>query len=135
MDRADLIAGLRALLATCSEQIVCAYLYGSTARAQAKPTSDIDLAVLYREAPAATLDGLGLDLAGMLECRLRRPVDLVVLNRAPPDLVHRILCDGVLVLDRDPSRRIAFEVRSRNEYFDVLPYLREYRRAAGAARP
>jgi len=52
----------------------------------------------------------------------------VVLNRAPVDLVHRVLRDGILLLDRDPSGRIRFEVRARNEYFDLLPHLRRYRR-------
>jgi hypothetical protein len=60
-----------------------------------------------------------------------RPVDLVVLNRAPVDLVHHILRDGVLLLDRDRSNRIRFEVRLRNEYFDLLPHLRRYRRDEG----
>jgi hypothetical protein len=51
-----------------------------------------------------------------------------VLNTAPPDLVHRVLRDGVLVLERDASARIRFEVRARNEYFDLRPRLDEYRR-------
>ncbi len=46
-----------------------------------------------------------------------------------------MLRDGILVVDRDPSRRIEFEVRRRNEYFDLLPVLREYRRAAGGRSP
>lgn len=32
------------------------------------------------------------------------------------------------ILDRDPSLRIAFEVRTRNEWFDLQPILRQYRR-------
>ena len=47
----------------------------------------------------------------------------------PADLIHRVLRDGVLLVDRNPNRRIAFEVRARNDYFDLLPYLTEYRRA------
>ena len=39
--------------------------------------------------------------------------------------------DGKLLLDRDENRRIAFEVRARNEYFDLLPYLDQYRRRSG----
>jgi len=54
---------------------------------------------------------------------------LIVLNRAPTDLVHRVLRDGRLLLDRDPSKRIRFEVRKRNEYFDLEPALRRYREA------
>jgi len=83
--------------------------------------------------PPATLVGADSELAAAIERRVKRPVDLIVVNRASPDLIHRILRDGILVLERDPSARIAFEVRARNEYFDVLPYLQEYRRAAGGA--
>ena len=51
-----------------------------------------------------------------------------MLDRAPVDLVHRVLRDGLLVLDRDPPRRIRFEMRARLEYLDLLPVLRRYRR-------
>jgi hypothetical protein len=44
-----------------------------------------------------------------------------------------VLRDGLLVLDRDPSVRIRFEVRARNEYFDLLPFLLRYRRLGGRA--
>ena len=50
------------------------------------------------------------------------------MNRAPVDLRTRVLRDGVLLVDRDPSLRIRFEVRTRNEWFDLQPILREYRR-------
>jgi hypothetical protein len=48
-------------------------------------------------------------------------VDLVTLTDAPADLVHRVLRDERLPLERDRSDRIAFEARRRNEYFDLLP--------------
>ena len=50
------------------------------------------------------------------------------MNSAPADLRARVLRDGVLLVDRDPSLRIRFEVRTRNEWFDLQPILREYRR-------
>ena len=102
------------------------YFFGSAARPGSRPR-DIDVAVLLEEDPPLTLEGLRLDLATQLEDLLGAPVDLVVLNRAPADLVHRVLRDGRLVLDRDPFRRIRFEVRSRNEYFDLEPILTRYR--------
>lgn len=61
---------------------------------------------------------------------LRRPVQVVNLNRAPVDLIHRIFRDGRILLDGDRSARIAFEVKKRNEYFDLLPILGRYRRLA-----
>jgi uncharacterized protein len=108
--------------------IACVYVYGSVARGQASGESDIDVAVLYAQGPPPTLDGLGLELGYTLEQLLGRPVDLVVLNRAPLDLIHHVLRDGVLVYDCDPSARIRFEVQARSAYFDLLPYLRQYRR-------
>jgi len=109
------------------------YLFGSVARGSAGPHSDVDLAVLYRSEPAPTLAGLRLDLEAVLESRLGCPVQVIALDTAPPDLVHRVLRDGRLLLDFDRSARIRFEVRSRNEYFDLEPVRRRYRRNRGAA--
>jgi hypothetical protein len=67
---------------------------------------------------------------GRLEHAIGRPVDLVVLNTASADLVHRVLRDGHVVVDRDRPRRIRFEVARRNEYFDLQPIRDAYRRVA-----
>jgi len=109
--------------------IACAYLFGSVARGEASASSDVDLAVLLEQPAADTLRGPLARLHLDLEDTLGRPVDLVAMETAPPDLMHRVLRDGVLLVDRNPNQRIAFEVRARNEYFDLLPYLAEYRRA------
>ena len=125
---------LRAQLRDAPPEIVCAYLFGSVARGEAGPTSDVDVAVLYEKTPAPELDAGPLDLEGRLESALHRPAQLVVLNRAPADLVHRVLRDGQVLLDRDRAARIRFEVAKRNEYFDLEPIRRLYRRRnAGTA--
>jgi len=107
---------------------VAAYLYGSRARGTAGTTSDVDLAVLLAEAPPATLKSVASDLEAEIERVLRLPVEVVVLNGAPADLVHRIFRDGAVLLDRDKAARIRFEVQRRNEYFDLAPLRRLYRR-------
>jgi predicted nucleotidyltransferase len=129
------LEALRQSLAGADSGLVCAYLFGSTARGVARPGSDLDVAVLFASDPPHTLAGLHLDLADDLSAATGRPVDLVVLNRAPVDLVHRVLRDGILLLERDRSARISFEVHARAEYFDLLPYLQRYRRTAPEARP
>ena len=104
------------------------YLYGSVARGDDRPGSDIDVGVLYRRDPPATFEGLPLRLEGEIERQLGRATQVVTLNTAPADLRARVLRDGVLILDRDTSARIRFEVQTRNEWFDLQPILREYRR-------
>jgi predicted nucleotidyltransferase len=118
---------LRDRLRDAPAGVVCAYLFGSFARGEATSRSDVDVAVLFEKDPEPRLDAGPLDLEGELERALGRPVQLVVLNRAPADLVHRILRDGHVVLDRDRVRRIRFEVAKRNEYFDLEPIRRLYR--------
>lgn len=115
------------------EGIAAAWLFGSVARGTAGPDSDVDVGVLFRQDPPRTLAGLALDLEGDLETALSLPVQLVVLNRAPVDLIIRVLRDGKLLVDRDRSGRLQFEVRSRNEYWDLEPFLRLYRQ--GTAQP
>lgn len=112
-----------------NEAIACGYLFGSVTRGEASEKSDIDIAVLYRHSPTPGFDAVGVPLAGELERLLGKPVDVVVMNSAPVDLIHRILRDGILIFDRDPVFRVRFEVIARNKYFDLKPILDRYRRA------
>lgn len=106
------------------------YLFGSQARGTAGRTSDVDLGVLFDVAPQQTIDAYPVDLIDALTSVFGPHVDVVVLDHASPDLVHRVLRDGRLLVNRNPSRRVAFEVQKRNEYFDIQPFLRRYREAA-----
>jgi predicted nucleotidyltransferase len=124
---------LREFFAQPPQGTAAVYLYGSVARGDSRPGSDVDVAILFDEDPPRTLDGLHVGIADGLQGALGRPVDLVVLNHASPDLVHRVLRDGILVCETNRSCRIRFEVRLRNEYFDMEPIRRLYRRSAPVA--
>ena len=133
MDPAAIELQLREFLTANAERkgIAAAYLFGSVARGTARPGSDVDVGILYSEEPPRTLKGLGFDLEGDLEDLLELPVQVVVLNRAPVDLVMRVLRDGKLLVNRDRSKRVRFEVRARNEFWDLEPILRRCRRVEG----
>lgn len=122
-------AAVREVLGRAGEErrAAAVYLFGSLARGTWREGSDVDLGVLFAREPEPTLEGWGFDLEGDVEKLLGVPVQLVALNRAPADLVHRVLRDGVLLMDTDRSARIRFEVAKRNEYFDLLPHLERYR--------
>lgn len=115
------------MLSDRPERISAAWLFGSRASGRARSDSDVDVALLMTDEPPRTLEGLGLDIAGALEDELELPVDLVVLNRAPAELVHVVLSTGKLLYESDAAHRVAFEVKKRAEYFDLQPILQRYR--------
>lgn len=128
MDAGSIEARLRAFFEGDSRGAVAVYLFGSVARGEARADSDVDVGVLFAVDPPATLEAPQFALEGELGRLLRAAVQVVALNRASADLVHRVLRDGRLLLDRDRAARIRFEVRSRNEYFDMAPIRALYRR-------
>lgn len=129
---AALSAALRRAAEGATRQIVAVYLFGSFARGTAGAGSDIDLGLLYAEPPGPRLEDQPFSLEAELSQVLRRSVQCVVMNCAPPDLVHRILRDQKLLIDRDPRARIRFEVAARNRYFDIRPLHERYRRGGRA---
>ncbi len=132
MELEALIGKLRARLAGSGPELVAAWLYGSVARGTARHDSDVDLALLYRSPLGPELDTPASRLEVSLEEELGREVQVLVANSAPPDLLHRVLRDGVLLLDRDRRARILFEVRTRKEFFDMQPIFELYRRSRPA---
>jgi len=129
------------ILATIKEHllaqpdIAAAYVFGSAAQNRLRPSSDIDIAVLFASGtPAKTARfERRLELAVALEEFLKRPVEVIDLEAAPPFLQHQIRKHGKLIVDKDPQRRKACEVASRRLYLDMLPCLR-YRRERALER-
>jgi len=128
MSERSLVDSAREVLEGAPADVVAVYLYGSRARGTDSARSDMDLGILLRAAPRPALGDAAVRIEDDVERAVRVPVQAVVLNSASADLVHRVLRDGVLLLDRDRTARIAFEVRARNEYFDLAPMKRLYRR-------
>lgn len=111
-------------------KVVFAYLFGSQAREDVGPLSDIDIAVYFDEAvnPDERFD-LRLEVLGELTDLFQTDdVDLVALNDAPPQLVHRILKDGRLLFSANERTRLALEMRASLKYLDWKPHLERYTR-------
>jgi uncharacterized protein len=130
MDDASIISTARQYFAQRARNVVAAYVFGSVGRGSSRASSDVDIAILYAAAPIPAVSGLTSSTQAELEALLGRPVDLVVLNDAPPDLVHRVLRDGKIVCETDRRARIDFEVAARGRHLDLLPILRRYRESA-----
>ncbi len=106
-----------------------AYLFGSAARGEERPRSDLDVGVLFEDDPAPEAINR---LVAELERAVGRPVDLVVLGTAPPLLAHEVISRGTLLVCRDEDDRVRFAARTVARYLDTAPlravqhaYLRE----------
>lgn len=123
-----LVDTLRARL-LAERSVIAAWLFGSEARGDTDFGSDVDIAIFVdRPRRPRSLDALPLTLQADLCQLVGRDVDVVVVDWAPYDLVHRVLRDGRLLVDRDRAARIRFEVDARNRFFDMQPLWRRYRR-------
>lgn len=101
------------------------YLFGSWATGRMGPRSDVDVAVwLQEDAPEPFEVRLGL--IGRLEVSLKRPVEVIVLNDAPPTLRYTVVQQGIAVYALDDQERAWFEVQVRKAYWDFEPRLRVY---------
>ena len=115
---------IEALVAYLAAQpdVLAAYLFGSYARGDARPDSDVDLAVLLSTTDEMERFERRLELIGAVgEVLGRRSADLVVLNDSPPLLTHQVLTHGRLIAERDRMARVEFEVRAGKIYADLLP--------------
>jgi predicted nucleotidyltransferase len=117
----QLVATLRELLRT-ERQISFAVLYGSTARGEDGPGSDIDLLVGFR--PAATI-GDRRRLARKLRSELGRQIDIADaedVGARSPLLLSRVVEEGRVLVDRDgtwaqrSSEKRAIRARAERAY-------------------
>lgn len=108
---------LEDLLAARAE-VDAAYLFGSSLTSD--DPRDVDVAVLLREGSGLRDESA---LQAHLEAALDRPVDLHALDRLPVDIQVRVVSTGRLLVDEDPGRRIALEVRARSMAEDLRPLL------------
>jgi len=124
LDRARAVAVARSTVEDRPE-VLEAYLFGSLARGEAGPTSDVDIAVYVDEALDGVARGrVAAEIAAELMSRLgTNEVDVVTLNGAPPLLYHRVLRDGERLLERDILATTRREGQALSRYCDWLPQL------------
>ncbi len=105
-------------------RLVVAYLFGSQARGQARPVSNVDIAVYLNEGlKKGERFDLKLRLIGDLSVILQTDgVDLLLLRDLPLFFQYRIVREGKLIFCKDELQRIRFEFRVMSLFFDRQYY-------------
>jgi predicted nucleotidyltransferase len=111
---------------------VAVYLFGSHVAERSHRESDVDVGVLLPWDSYSTARDrfeARVDLISWLETELRvGPVDVVVLNDAPPHLARHIVTAGVRVFCSEPEIAHAFLRDVMLRAADLEPFLRRARR-------
>jgi predicted nucleotidyltransferase len=102
------------------DRIAYALLFGSTARGNTTQFSDVDVAIGLRSGVTFDLHDIG-GLISELEQAVKRDVDIVILNEAPPGLAYRVFRDGRLLVEKDRRARVEGQARAMLEYLDFEP--------------
>jgi predicted nucleotidyltransferase len=118
----QLIERMRPTLAA-EPRIAVAWLFGSAARGEMRPDSDVDVGVVFaRNVPAGERTLLLADLASRLEAAtVPHPVDVVALEEQGHVFVHRVLQEGQRIAVNDEERRVDFESEAVIWYLDFKP--------------
>lgn len=104
------------------EEILFAYIFGSVARQQARPDSDVDIALYVTR--KRNFFSYRLKILRLLEKALHQEnIDVVILNEAPLSLRFLVQKQGMLLFEKSHDARIRFEVQTMKEYWDYEPYL------------
>lgn len=122
-EKNQLIEKISSMLAEENE-IIFAYIHGSFT--EGGNFRDIDLAVYTNEMPPDKILKYELKLEEKMASTLKLPVDLKVLNNAPPAFCYMAIKKGIKLFVRDDQKRTAFEVGTFKRYFDFQPYRRRY---------
>jgi len=120
------------------DNIILAYLFGSTVRGDTGYLSDVDIAILLDE-KISEKDRFNLELKLISEIATlikKNKIDLVVLNEAPLLLAYNIVKNGI-ILKSSETERVNFETKILSMYIDKKYYIKRHteetlRRIAGA---
>jgi uncharacterized protein len=115
---------LRQVVASWPE-IRLAVLFGSTARGESRPSSDVDIGLILDPYSASVRFGVDAQLGHAAG----REVDTVLLDSVSPLLRFEVARDGVLLFEREEGLWTTFQVKAMVDWWDWAPTARKIQRA------
>jgi len=116
------------------KEVDLVYLFGSMAKNQITPKSDIDLAVLFADSKR-NLFSLQGKYTEELSSLLKKKVDIVNLNASDVAFTYRVASEGILLYEKDKIARFRMVIDLIRRYFDLKPsYDLFYRELSKRAR-
>jgi len=113
------------------DEVSALYIFGGYAKGRKTGESDIDVGVIVDESrlKRRNFEFFKKKYYAASPTFSMRPVDIVILNTAPPFLKHQVLKMGKVLFDRNRKLRVRFTERSITEYLDYKPIQDTYLKA------
>lgn len=128
-ERESILAAARDTLLAALPDAWAIYIFGSFARGEEWPGSDLDLAVLLP--PSRRIESL-LDVRSGVSARVHRDADVVDLRRAGDVLRREVLMDGRTLYVSQPDQVLAWEAAAMSRYArhreEIRDILEDFRR-------
>jgi|SRR6185437_5551584 len=121
-ERERILAAAREALLAALPEAWAIYVFGSFARGEEWPRSDLDLAVLLP--PERRIEDL-LDVMSRLSGQVHRDVDVVDLRRAGDVVRREVLMDGRTLYVSEPDQVLAWEASAMTRYAHHREEIRE----------
>lgn len=122
---ADVMMKIPAVVKKIAEDndVVALYAFGSLAKGNLKPLSDLDFGILLFESlNRRARFRKSIDLIGVFNRMLKTDeVDLVILNDSPIRFAYNILRTGKLLFCRDQIKLVGFVEKTTKQYLDFKP--------------
>jgi len=112
-DHQNILAACRDALLTAFPNAWAIYVYGSFARGDETPSSDVDLAILLP--PEESIVDL-LSVLSDVASRAHREIDLVDIRRASDVLRREVLAEGITLYVSLPDRVLEWEGTAISRY-------------------
>lgn len=107
-------------------EVEAVYLFGSFARGEANPLSDVDLGVFFKRKTPKAFVLPEAEIAGELSDIVGREVEIQDLSLCKIDFAHRVISEGKLIYSGDEKERIELEEKILRDFFNLKPMLDEY---------
>ncbi len=128
-ERERILAAARDALLAALPDAWAIYVFGSFARDEPWPSSDLDVAVLLP--PARRIENF-LDIMSDVSSRVHRDVDIVDLRGAGDVLRHEVLLEGRTLYVSAPDEVLAWEAGAMSRYArhreEIRDILEDFRR-------
>lgn len=112
------------------KDIIFVYLFGSAVLNATNYESDIDFAVYLDKKKNIDFFMRRVSLIENIQLVLKRPVEIVVLNETRSIFFKFVIIkEGKVIFERNHSKRVDFELRTMQEYYDFQPFIEAYNKA------